>query len=163
MRLQFVDELAELAIGGAGFLDRDQTVEHQDGSLVGTHLPTQQIHHAFEAVLFEHSEGADVVNEFGNHAPIVKAHVLQMLEHARMILGQQRHEQRSLSLASVMETDLVGENGLTCARRAAHDVHGAFEKAALEDLVQSGHARCDSLQPQLLTEFFVVHVTVSPY
>ena len=59
-----------------------------------------------------------------------------MLEHSRVRLRQQRDVQRAFLLAPLIETDLIGEDGLTRPRGAVDDVHPAREKTAGQDLVQ---------------------------
>ena len=66
-----------------------------------------------EALLLKHTKGADVIEAVRDDRFFEKPELPDMQQHPRMILGQQRHIERTTTRGDMVEADLVAEDGLS--------------------------------------------------
>jgi hypothetical protein len=135
--LQFVDEFLELAAGGRSLFDGRQSVEDEKARRPRLNFAAQQVQHCREPFPLENTKGADVIEPVRNDRFFEKAELPDMQQHPRMILGQQRHIERTAALGDMMEADLVAEDGLPRTGRALDDENAAAQKAAAQNRIQS--------------------------
>ena len=148
--LKAVDQLAKdlvLVVAGPG-LGRDQAVEHQEARPPTQDLASQQVEDRLEPMLAHLVEGAEVGEALGQGALVEERHPMHVADHARVVLCQERDEQRLAAARHVVETDLVGEDRLAGPRRALDDVHAAKHEPAPEDGIEPGDAARDAILRQ---------------
>ena len=141
--LQFVDELFEGADRSGGFFDDRKPVEDHEAGIVRLDFAAQQVQHSREAVLLEHTKGADVIEAVGDDRFFEKAELPDMQQHPRMILGQQGDIERAAAVGDMMEADLVAEDRLAGSGRALDDKEPAAQKAAAQNRIQPRHSGRD--------------------
>src|SRR5271155_2279534 len=139
--LQFMDEFLELSAGGCGFFDGRQSVEDEAARAARLNFAAQQVQKRWEAFLFEHTKGADVVEAVRDDCFFEKAELPDMKQHPRMVLGQQCHIERTATLGDMVEADLVAEGGLPCPGRTLN-----YKDAAAQHRVQSRHSGRDAFE-----------------
>ena len=108
-----MDEFLEFSARGGAFFDRRQSVEDEDARSAHLHFAAQQMQDRREALLLKHTKGADVIEAVRDDRFFEKPELPDMQQHPRMILGQQRHIERTTTRGDMVEADLVAEDGLS--------------------------------------------------
>ena len=145
--LQVVDEFLEGQLRLRRRPRRDEAVDHQHGAAPPLDLPPGKVGERLQPALAHVAKGAEIGQLVRDKRLVEKRHPPQVLHHARVVLGEERHIQGASALSpNVVEADLVAEDGLARPRRTLDDVDAAPHEPAAQDRVEAGHATRHPLQ-----------------
>lgn len=121
----------------------------------------EQFEQAVETGLFEYVVAAHVENSPGNQFWIEKRKTGEMLQHARVGLGEQRDVRGRVVGRRVMKRELIGEDGFSGAGFANEELNAARRESATEDGVEAANAGGNANDAGLGRTVFVHGVHVS--
>jgi hypothetical protein len=128
LHLKLVYELLEFAIRFRGLPYGGEAVEDDQICALRPQLLTKEIEERPQASLLEHAEPAQVRKALGDRRSVEEGHVLQVLQEARVRLGEKGDVKDSLAVLRAVEADLVGEDRLAGPGGPFDDVDATGEE-----------------------------------